>query len=309
MNILKCTAIFLAFNLFIQNYAYAMDPDEIPVINLHATNLLTDAEEETLNIAALAAGLKIATGITLFYFDVNPYNICTALIGGGIFTAHGTWAWYQRKIVNKKVFQDTFVENAKKAIQTARKQPWHVPLSDGVLTQVCQLRQTNDKPALCSLLADITQEPLLTSLLSEDEVKSRMNKAKLVCKIFRRLQLTKDVRYIIIAHCPELIANYSLLKCVVSHIRNKDLLKETIVHCPFEWFSRYYHKLKTSEHKLAFSEEVATCATEIRMSNLLPFMAVSTDLLGEADITKTKPYVAAFNAYQHRITALPLPEK
>ncbi len=114
--------------------------------------------------------------------------------------------------------------------------------------------------------------------------------------------LGKDIRYKIIAHCPELICNQQLFNLALPHIEQETDYANYIIYCPLPWFKNYYHTECPNELQKQFAIRVATAGTSV-------FLNTIYDLLPQDDRNNphtfgdvAKVWRHVFNTFRKKIT-------
>ncbi len=306
----------------IETNAVVVDTEPLepePVINIPAPVALQNTHTGGLTLGLGVGALSTGLGIVIIVFN---HDKAVETIIGSIFTAGGpalaaaTIRWYRKARKNailanlqQQVLHDNFLEHAPQAIKQQRKLPWHIPVSNEFIAEIDKAVITKDKNLTLSLMqlysephlptptdvlrhAKKKQEALITFLMSINRIMGRTKK------------LPTDIRYKLLAHMPELICNYELFLKTIPHAIQSGLLKETIVHCPLDWFNTYYQNKCKDDHKASFAQQVARAATQVRLDNILPLIPESAKLLSEQDIKNT--WIISYNNLHAKITQLPL---
>lgn len=288
-----------------------------PTINIPAPEALQNRHTGPLMLGLGVGTLFSGVGIVIIVFN---HDKALETVTGAIMTAGGsalaaaTIRWYRKARNNaivanlqQQVLHANFLEHAPQAIKQQRKLPWHIPVSDAFISEIDKAVITKDKKLILAL-TQLHSEPHLPTpadaLRHAKEKKEALTTFLMsVNRIMGRTKLPSDIRYKLLAHMPELIFNDQLLFKTIPHAISDGLLKETIVHCPIDWFNTYYQNKCKDDHKASFAQQVARAATQVRLDNILPLIPQSAKLT-EQDIKNT--WITSYNNLHAKITQLPL---
>lgn len=193
-----------------------IETSEQEEIHIPVPSPLSTSQRRNLLAAISGGAFALAGGITVVAVDrthIANIILSSALLASGAITELGAGIWYKYKYDHQKIVHAHFISHAKETIKLQRAQPWSLNVPKELTKELCAAVTHGNGSRICTLISDVNAAPLLPAhKFTPQQTKGKLSK---VLALFCSLKTTcptlpADLRYMILAQCPELFCNQQL---------------------------------------------------------------------------------------------------